>query len=625
MPPVQAGRARGAGAPPPVAETRRPGTSSAPRPRRRSLFLRLLSLCLMLSIWGGLALAGVLLVLAWDLPNPDLAQQATRRPSVTLLAADGSTLATQGDLFGEAVRLRDLPPTLPAALMAVEDRRFRSHWGVDPKGVIRAALANYEAGEVVQGGSTLTQQLAKNLFLSPERTMRRKGQEVLLALWLERRFTKDQLLEIYLNRVYLGAGAFGVDAASRVYFGIPARRLALWQSAMLAGLPKAPSRLNPRASPDLAAARTAEVLEAMVETGAITRAQMDQALAEMRARGLARPGLGAGYFADWALDDLAERFPGNADLVLKATLDPRLQRAAEARLAALLDGPGARAGVTQGAVVAIDAATGAVRAMVGGRDYRTSSFNRATQAQRQPGSAFKPFVFLAALERGHMPDDIVSDGPITLGGWSPGNGATYQPRGDMTFEDALALSVNTAAVRVLVRGTNGGPRAAIAAAQRVGLTGRLPNDATIALGTGEVTLLDLTAAYAAFANGGRRVEPWAIAGATAEGRAIAPPPHAAPAQAITPEQAQMMRRMLEAVVARGTGRAAAIPGRAGVGGKTGTTQDFRDAWFVGFAPARGGTIVLGVWLGNDDARPMEEVTGGRLPARLFREILEAGG
>jgi penicillin-binding protein 1A len=352
---------------------------------------------------------------------------------------------------------------------------------------------------------------------------------------------------------------------------------------------------------------------------------MDQALAEMRARGMARPGLGAGYFADWALDDLAERFPGNADLVLRATLDPRLQRAAEARLGALLDGPGARVGVTQGAVVAIDAATGAVRAMVGGRDYRTSAFNRATQAQRQPGSAFKPFVFLAALERGHMPDDIVSDAPITLGGWSPGNGPHYQPRGDMTFEDALALSVNTAAVRVLVKGTQGGPRAAIAAAQRLGLTGRLPNDATLALGTGEVTLIDLTAAFAAFANGGRRVEPWAIASAAAGGRAVAVPAHARPEQAISPEQAQMMRRMLEAVVSRGTGKAAALPGRAGVGGKTGTTQDFRDAWFVGFAPWRGGTVVLGVWLGNDDARPMEEVTGGRLPARLFREILEAGG
>ncbi|MBY0330096.1 MAG: PBP1A family penicillin-binding protein [Acetobacteraceae bacterium] len=583
-----------------------------------------MKLVLLLGIWGGVALAGLVLVLAWDLPRPDAAQAATRRPSVTLLAANGSVLATQGDLFGEAVRLRDLPPALPAALLAVEDRRFRSHPGIDPVGILRATLANWRAGEVVQGGSTLTQQLAKNLFLTPERTLRRKGQEALLALWLERRFSKDQLLEIYLNRVYLGAGAFGVDAAARQYFGIPARRLGLWQAALLAGLPKAPSRLNPRASPDLAAARAAEVLEAMLETGAITRAEMDAALAAMRAQGVLRPALGAGWFADWVLDDLAERFPGNADLVLRATLDPRLQRVAEARLLALLEGPGARAGVTQGAVVAIDAATGAVRAMVGGRDYRASPFNRATQAQRQPGSAFKPFVFLAALERGHMPDDIVSDAPITLGGWSPGNGPRYLPRGDLTFEEALAGSVNTAAVRVLVRGTQGGPRAAIAAAERLGLHGRFPNDATLALGTGEVTLIELAAAYAAFTNGGRRVEPWGITGATAEGRAL-PAPHAAPRQAIAPEHAQMMRRMLEAAVARGTGRAAALPGRAGVGGKTGTTQDNRDAWFIGFAPVRGGVLVLGVWLGNDDARPMDDVRGGTLPARLFREVLEAAG
>ena len=625
MPPIQAGRARGAGTPPPAAgTTRRPGISSAPRSRRRPLALRLLKLVLLLGIWGGVALAGLVLVLAWDLPRPDAAQAATRRPSVTLLAADASVLATQGDLFGEAVRLRDLPPALPAALLAVEDRRFRHHPGIDPVGILRAALANWRAGEVVQGGSTLTQQLAKNLFLTPERTLRRKGQEALLALWLERRFSKDQLLEIYLNRVYLGAGAFGVDAAARQYFGIPARRLGLWQAALLAGLPKAPSRLNPRASPDLAAARAAEVLEAMLETGAITRAEMDAALAAMRAQGVLRPALGAGWFADWVLDDLAERFPGNADLVLRATLDPRLQRVAEARLLALLEGPGARAGVTQGAVVAIDAATGAVRAMVGGRDYRASPFNRATQAQRQPGSAFKPFVFLAALERGHMPDDIVSDAPITLGGWSPGNGPRYLPRGDLTFEEALAGSVNTAAVRVLVRGTQGGPRAVIAAAERLGLGGRFPNDATLALGTGEVALIELTAAYAAFANGGRRVEPWGITGASAEGRAL-PAPHAAPRQAIAPEHAQMMRRMLEAAVARGTGRAAALPGRAGVGGKTGTTQDNRDAWFIGFAPVRGGVLVLGVWLGNDDARPMDDVRGGTLPARLFREVIEAAG
>ena len=376
--------------------------------------------------WGGGGGGLVLLWFAWDMPGPEAALAATRRPSVRLVASNGALLATEGDLYGELVRLRDLPPHFPAALMAVEDRRFRSHFGLDPVGIARAAWANWRAGEVVQGGSTLTQQLAKNLFLTPERSTRRKVQEALLALWLERRFSKDELLEIYLNRVYLGAGAYGVDAAARLFFGVPARRLQLWQAAMLAGLPKAPSRLNPRASPDLAVARAAEVLDAMVDAGALGK---DRALAELsRIRSPSPPAQGPGWFADWALARLADAFPGNADLVLRATLDPRLQAVAEARLEALLAGAGARAGVGQGAVVALDAGTGAVRAMVGGRDYRDSQFNRAAAARRQPGSVFKPFVFLAALEAGLRPEDAVADGPLTLGAWSPGN-AQWRSRG----------------------------------------------------------------------------------------------------------------------------------------------------------------------------------------------------
>jgi penicillin-binding protein 1A len=571
------------------------------------------------AVWGGLAGALVLLWFAWDMPRPEAALAATRRPSVRLVASNGALLATEGDLYGELVRLRDLPPALPAALLAVEDRRFRSHFGLDPVGIARAAWANWRAGAVVQGGSTLTQQLAKNLFLTPERSTRRKVQEALLALWLERRFSKDELLEIYLNRVYLGAGAYGVDAAARLFFGVPARRLQLWQAAMLAGLPKAPSRLNPRASPDLAVARAAEVLDAMVGAGSLGR---DRAMAELsRIRSPPPPAQGPGWFADWALARLADAFPGNADLLLRATLDPRLQAVAEARLEALLAGAGARAGVGQGAVVALDAGTGAVRAMVGGRDYRDSQFNRAAAARRQPGSVFKPFVFLAALEAGVRPEDAVADGPLTLGAWSPGN-AQWRPRGEISVEEALAQSVNTAAVRVLLRA--GGPRAAIAAARRLGLDGRLPNDASLALGTGEAGLLDLAAAFAAFANGGFRVEPHGIAAAAGgNGRAL-PVPRAPPRRAVEPEQAEAMRGMLEAVVSRGTGRAAALPGRF-VAGKTGTTQEFRDAWFVGFV-GRGGSaspLVIGVWLGNDDGRPMAEVRGGTLPARLFREIAEA--
>ncbi|WP_370287729.1 transglycosylase domain-containing protein, partial [Siccirubricoccus soli] len=604
-------RARRRPAPPRAAPApRRAAPDPFPPPRRPRQGWRWLRWLILLPVWGGVVLAALLLVLAWDLPRPDAVRETTRRPSVTLLAADGALLATQGDLYGERVRLRDLPPHLPAALMAVEDRRFRKHFGIDLLGLARAAWANWRAGEVVQGGSTLTQQLAKNLFLTPERSFRRKAQEALLALWLERRFSKDELLEIYLNRVYLGAGAYGVDAASRLYFGIPARRLALWQSALLAGLPKAPSRYNPRASPDLAVSRAAEVLEAMVAAGVLGEAEMHAELGRMRLPPQARTG--AGYFADWALEDLAERFPGNGDLTLRATLDTRLQAVAEARLQALLAGPGARAGVTQGAVIALEAASGAVRAMVGGRDYRASPFNRATDARRQPGSAFKPFVFLAALEQGLGPEDTVADTPLNLGGWSPGNGA-WRSRGEITLEEALAHSVNTAAVRVLLKA--GGPAAAAAVARRIGLAGRFPRDASLALGTGEVTLLDLAAAYAAIANGGRQVAPYALA--TANGAAL---PRRVGERVVAPEHAAALRRMLEAVVARGTGRAAALPGRA-VAGKTGTTQDYRDAWFIGWV----GGLVIGIWLGNDDGHPMEEVAGGGLPARLFREVVEQAG
>ena len=565
----------------------------------------------MLTVWGGLALGVLLLIFAWDLPRPEAALETTRRPSVTLEAADGRLLSTSGDLYGETVRLRDLPVHVPTALLSIEDRRFRSHFGLDPLGLLRAAWVNLSTGRVAQGGSTLTQQLAKNLFLTPERSFRRKVQEALLALWLESRFTKDQLLEIYLNRVYLGGGAYGVDAAARLYFGVPARRLAIWQSAVLAGLPRAPSRLNPRANPRAAAERGAEVLRAMAATGALTEAQ---AVAEAeRIAFPTRPSRDSGWFADWVNEDLASRFPGSADLTLRTTLDLRVQALVEGRLEALLAGPGAAADVGQGAVVVLDAATGAVRAMAGGRDYRRGPFNRAVSARRQPGSVFKPFVYLAALEHGLSPDSTVSDLPLTLGRWSPGNGG-WRSRGDLPLEEALAHSVNTAAVRVLARA--GGAREAAAVARRLGLAGPFPNDATIALGTGEASLLELTGAFAAFANGGMRVVPQGIAAARADGRAV-PAGLSASSRAVQPENAAAIRRMLEAVVSRGSGRAAGVAGRPAAG-KTGTTQDFRDAWFVGFS---GGTVI-GVWLGNDDATPMDDVRGGTLPARLFHDILE---
>jgi len=583
----------------------------APTPPARRSPWRWLRWLVVAGVWGGLAACAGLLALIWDLPRADLALSVTRRPGVTLEAANGQVIATAGDVHGDIVRLAALPAHLPAALLAIEDRRFFDHPGIDIIGIARAAIANWRAGRVVQGGSTLTQQLAKNLFLTPERNLRRKAQEVVMALWLERRFTKNELLEIYLNRVYLGGGAYGVDAAARLFFGIPATRLDLWQSAMLAGLPKAPSRLNPRAAPEAASARAAEVLGAMAETGAITRAAAAAATEAIRPP--PRPSRDAGWFADWAQEAVAARFPGNADLVLRTTLDLRLQAVVEERLEALLAGPGARARVGQGAVVVLRADTGAVLAMAGGRDYRASPFNRATQARRQPGSVLKPFMFAGALERGAS--GPVADGPITLGGWSPGNGG-WRTQGEISLEEALAHSVNTAAVRVLAR--TGGAREVAALAGRFGLDGPFPNDATVALGTGEVTLLDLVAGYAAFAHGGLRPEPRALASARANGQAVALP---APVltRATSPEVAAAIRTMLEAVVARGTGRAAQPPAGAPVAGKTGTTQDFRDAWFVGIL----GRHVIGVWLGNDDGSPMEGVRGGTLPARLFRDIAGA--
>jgi penicillin-binding protein 1A len=589
-----------------VAAERR--TREVPRvaPKRR---WRWLGVAIVVTIWSTLAFIAALLFFTWDMPGPEAALATTRRPSVTLQAADGRVIATSGDIYGDVLRLADMPASLPAALIAIEDRRFRSHRGLDVVGLVRAAWVNLTSGRVAQGGSTITQQLAKNLFLTPARSFRRKVQEALLALWLERRFSKDEILEIYLNRVYLGAGAYGVDAAARLYFGMSARRLEVWQSAILAGLPRAPSRLNPRVNPAGAVARGMEVLDAMAETGAV-RAGAITALAEAMA--FPRPpSREAGWFADWAQDDLAARFPGSADLVLRSTLDGGLQAVVEARLEALLAGAGAQGGVAQAAVVALDAETGAVRAMAGGRDYRGSPFNRAVQARRQPGSAMKAFVFLAALEAGASADDMVNDAPVLLGGWSPGNGG-WRARGEITLEEAFAQSVNGAAVRVMQRA--GGPRVVAAVATRMGLAGPHPRDGSIALGTGEASLLELVAAYAAFANGGMRVVPHALRDARAGGQRVAVP-MAAPLRVMQATHAAEMRRMLEAVVARGTGRAA---GRGA--GKTGTTQDFRDAWYIGFD--RG--LVLGIWLGNDDGAPMRAVAGGGLPARLWREIMDGG-
>ncbi len=473
---------------------------SAP-PRRRSV--RLLRWAVIGAIWGALALALLVLWFARNLPRPESALDATRRPSLTLEDRSGRVFASFGDVVGEPLRLTDMPAYLPEAVVAVEDRRFWHHSGIDLVGVARAAWTDLVARRVVQGGSTLTQQVAKNLFLSNARTVRRKVQELLLTLWLEQHFSKREILEIYLNRVYLGAGTWGVDAAAHMYFGVSARHVTLWQAAVLAGLPRAPSRFNPRINPEAAAARAKDVLAAMVETGAITQAQAAGAAVSIAFP--PPPAIAAGWFADWAAAQATPELSPNADATLHTTLDVRLQSVAESRLAALLDGPGVAAGVSQGAVAILDAATGAVRAMVGGRDYRSGSFNRAVDARRQPGSAFKPFTWLSALQKGLTPDSTVLDAPVHIGRWSPEN-FEHRYEGEVTLTQALAQSINTVAVRLLLQA--GGPRVVAATAARLGIADRLPDDASLALGTGEVGLLELSASYAAFFNGGRRVTPY---------------------------------------------------------------------------------------------------------------------
>ncbi len=590
-----------------------PAAALEPRPvairARRRRWPGMLRTGVVGTIWATLALVALLLWFARDLPRPDSALDAARRPSLTLDDAGGHVLATFGDVVGEPMRVSDLPRYVPQAAVAIEDRRFWREPGIDSIGMARAAVTDIMRGRVAQGGSTITQQVAKNLFLSNARTFERKVQELLLTIWLARHFTHQQILEIWLNRVYFGSGAYGIDAAAHLYFGISARRLSLWQAAVLVGLPRAPSRFNPRVDPGAAAVRARQVLTAMVATGDITEAQADAAARQIRFS-QPRP-IGAGWFADWVAGEAERTIPEDQDATLRTTLDSATQALAERSLEAMLAGPGAAHHATQGAVVVLDAATGAVRAMVGGRDYHNSPYNRATLARRQPGSAFKPFVWLAALEHGVRPEDTVLDGPIRVGGYSPRD---FEPRflGEITVEEALAESINTASVRLLLKA--GGPRTVAAVAARLGIADKLPDNASLALGTGEVGLLELTNAYAVFFNGGRRVTPFGLASVTTEGRTraarVIPP-----LQAITPQTAQMMARMLGAVVARGTGRAAAVPGHA-VAGKTGTTQDYRDAWFIGCIDGK----MIGVWLGNDDGEPMTDVQGGTLPARLFHEI-----
>jgi len=585
------------------------------RARTRGYLSRAGKLGMLLLLWVAIVGCLVLGYFALTLPETSELTRAERRPSVTILAADGSLLTTLGDLFGQPLTLKEMSPYLPKAVVATEDRRFYSHFGVDPIGLARAVFANIAAGHIVQGGSTITQQLAKNLFLTPERSLSRKIQETLLALWLEHRFTKNQILEIYLNRVYFGAGTYGVDAAAHRYFNKSARQTNLYESAAIAGLLKAPTRFNPTHDPDKAAARTAQVLTKMVDAGFVTGNQAMAALGggtSLAAVPVTRPG--TRYFADWVAEQLGDfADTGSRDLTVVTTLDPRMQAQAEAAIADVLGREGRKMAVTQGALVAM-APDGAVRAMVGGRDYGQSQFNRATQAQRQPGSAFKPFVYLAGLEAGMRPSDEFVDAPIRVGTWQPRDYiGRYQ--GEMTFAEGLAQSVNTIAVQVAQRA---GPRNIVAVAHRLGIASQLSPEMSLALGTNEVNLMELVSAFAPFANGGNGVWAHGIAEIRdSTGRVVFRRTGSGLGQVVSPELAAAMNDMLSAVIGHGTGRTAALPRPAA--GKTGTTQDYRDAWFIGYTA----DLVAGVWLGNDDNSPMNKVTGGSLPAQTWRRFMLA--
>jgi penicillin-binding protein 1A len=563
-------------------------------------------------IWIAIATGAFLLWYGHDLPDIATLETPGRRPSITLVAIDGSVIATYGDLHGGPVRFDQLPPHLVQAIVATEDRRFFEHSGFDPWAIGRAVVANLRAGGIRQGASTISQQLAKNLFLTPERTIRRKVQEVLAAIWLETKFDKQQIFTIYINRVYLGAGAFGVAAASRRYFGKPVSEVSVEEAAVIAGLLKAPSRLSPLSDPDAALERAGVVLQNMVEAG-----YLDEATAANAARRTVRFAAatatgGTQFFADWVIER-ASGFIGHPsrDLVIQTTFDARLQRLAEASLWPAIDQASAQRGVTQGAFVAL-APNGEVRAMVGGRNYGKSQFNRSSQALRQPGSAFKLFVYLAGLESGLTPGDEFFDGPISVDGWSPRN-FDDRYRGATTMRDSLAESLNSVAVQISERA---GREKVVAVARRLGITAPLQPNPSLALGTSEVSLVELTGAYASLANGGNATWPFGITAIRdSAGAVLYRREGSGGGRVIAPDKLRALDDMLAGVLKSGTGRAAAI-GRPAVG-KTGTSQDFRDAWFVGATA----DLAAGVWVGNDDGTPMKRVTGGGLPAEIWRTFM----
>lgn len=559
------------------------------------------------------------LTLAWFARElPDITEQMIfqRRPTITIMANDGTIIDRYGDIKGETVSVKDLPPHVPQAILAVEDRRFYHHFGIDPFGVLRAFGVNIVSGGFVQGGSTITQQLAKNLFLSRDRTLKRKVQEAMLALWLETKLSKDEILSAYMNRVYLGSGAYGIDAAARVYFNKPAKELTIREAATIAGLLKAPSRYSPSANPSLSAQRTRVVLNAMKEAGFLDEKEFTK-LDKMPPSPPRKPSSGdtIRYFTDYIVGQV-EGVMGlpEEDIIVETTLDRDIQAAAESAVtkAVLTYGETYKLSQSAALVMGLD---GSIVAMVGGRDYDISEYNRVTNSLRSPGSSFKPIVYLSALEHGWNPQSTIVDEPITEGKYRPQNyGNEYY--GEVTLTQALTRSLNTVAVNLM---KSVGPTEVIGLARRLGITADLEPNLSLALGSSGVPMMEMVTAYATLGRGGVAVEPFSIVSIKKTDGTILyeQPTERTARQVVNRGYVYQITGMMQSVVQHGTGMAAQGPYMAA--GKTGTSQDFRDAWFIGFT----NNYAAAVWVGNDDNSPMKRVTGGLVPAPAWRQIMTA--
>jgi penicillin-binding protein 1A len=573
----------------------------------RSTFVTIVKWLFYAGLLGLLALIVAVAVATSYLPSySQLEKRSDLGQMIRVRAANGTVLVSLGPSFGRWLPYEQIPPEMRAAMIAVEDKRFRCHLGVDPIGIARSFKVRLDTGHWRQGGSTITQQLARNIFLTNTRTFGRKLKEMVLALALERKFSKDQILELYLNRVYFGGGAYGIDAASRTFFGHGADHLSLGEAAIIAGLVKAPSNYSPTADAEAARARSGVVLQSMADNGFISEASAAAVHpAEIRIEKNSKQN-SVRYFTDWALPQLDTLIDETQDPIdVWTTLDPGMQAAADRAIAA--NAPGG----AQGALVAIDR-DGAVRAMVGGKDYVDSIYNRATQAERQPGSAFKLFVYLTALESGMKPTDTIVDEPITIGGWTPRN-STRTNLGPVTLREAFSRSINTISAKI---GAQLGFSTIADMARRFGITTQISTYPSMVLGSSDVRLIDMTRAFASVANKGVAVTPYAIRKVvTADGRLVYQHENSEERVLVAPWVAAEMTDLLQSAVLTGTGRAAQI-GRP-VAGKTGTTTSNKDGWFIGFSSG----LTTGVWMGRDDARTVPGLQGGTAPARAFHDFM----